>query len=269
MKLLDLEYRPVEGKTYTLFGNYSSTDEFYGIISLLCDKILEKADIPVVLHSIQKYSKRKRYLKKILKKRNDSLISCCLNLIHDDLKQFTKKTRDHLKNLSVFKIWDRRVRTTEEQYHLYMLEIELVNRLNRDAFLKAEKKISLQPYCLQDFSVSCKAVKNDFDYQCMHCSKLCFQNNLSRVMKNHDIEPYIWRGSGIKEAAKAAFLNNKTFGILGIACIAELVWGMRKCRKYNIPVIGIPLNANRCQRWFGEFYENSVDLKKLEKILTK
>ena len=50
--------------------------------------------------------------------------------------------------------------------------------------------------------------------------------------------------------------------------IPELMWGMRECRKNRIPAIGIPLNANRCVRWFGEFYQNSIDLKELERLLS-
>lgn len=128
MKAIEIEYQPIEGKTYTLFGSYSSTSEYYGIIKSLCDRIQEKAPILSVIDVIQKHASRKRYLKKILINNNDSLISYCINLINNELKQFTQKTEEHLKNLSIVKLWDRRLSTTEEQYHLYMLEIELTNR---------------------------------------------------------------------------------------------------------------------------------------------
>ena len=61
--------------------------------------------------------------------------------------------------------------------------------------------------------------------------------------------------------------KGNSFGILGIACIPELAWGMKKCMKYKIPVIGLPLNANRCKRWWGEFFPNSVDLEELQKLI--
>ena len=63
------------------------------------------------------------------------------------------------------------------------------------------------------------------------------------------------------------FRNGHSLGILGIACIPELVWGIRKCSKYKIPVVEIPLNANRCMRWFGEFFNNSINLNELEKLV--
>ncbi len=55
---------------------------------------------------------------------------------------------------------------------------------------------------------------------------------------------------------------------MGIASIPELVLGMRKCQKLNIPVVGLPLDANLRIRWMGEFHENSVNLKILEKLIS-
>jgi hypothetical protein len=71
----------------------------------------------------------------------------------------------------------------------------------------------------------------------------------------------------MKQLAKYTLMEKRTFGVLGIACIPELIWGMRRCRKNNIPVLGLPLNANRCVRWFGEFFANSIDLPELEKLI--
>jgi hypothetical protein len=149
-----------------------------------------------------------------------------------------------------------------------MLEIELTNRLFVSEFIKADKKIALMPYCLQDFTVNCKSEKNGFDYQCRHCSAECFQNHASTILKTHGIEPYIWTEGNMKQLAKYTLKERRSFGVLGIACIPELTWGMRDCRKNNIPVIGIPLNANRCMRWFGEFFPNSIDFTQLERLLS-
>ena len=263
-------YQPVEGKTYSLFGSSPSTTGYYELIRTLADRIVTRNDIVLVLDTIRRYSSRKKLLKTIIHSgETGPLIAQFLEAIHEPLKPFTIRTKEHLKELSTMnKIRDRRLATTEEQYHLYMLEIELINRLNQESFKKTDRKISLQPYCLQDFRVSCKAKDTGFDYQCLHCSKECFQNHASRLLKENNIEPYIWKGSGIKNAWKETKALGKTLGILGIACIPELVTGMRKCLKYGIPVVGLPLNANRCIRWFGEFHPNSVDLSELNRLVT-
>ena len=270
MNLNDIYYQPIQGKTYSLFGNADSTNEYYATIRSLADQILLENRIEVVLETVQKYSSRRKYLKRLATQgRSRSLISYCLNSVHSALKAYTVATRDHLKDLPLSKIWDRRLATSEEQYHLYMLEIELTNRLNRNSFLKADRKISLQPYCLQDFSVNCKASESGFDYQCKFCSKDCFQNHTSKLLEDNNVVPYVWMGASIGKAVKETNQRKQILGILGIACIPELVFGMRKCRKYQIPVVGLPLNANRCIRWFGEFHQNSIDLNQLEILVKK
>ena len=264
------EYCPVNGKTYSLFGKSDSTSGYYKTIRMLADKILDlNPDPRYLIESITKFSSKKKTLKRSLETKNSTnLLTDILNFIHPYLKKYTENTEEHLKTLSLSKIFDKRLGTTREQYHLYMLEIELTNRLFVSEFIKADKKIALMPYCLQDFSVKCKSGKNGFDFQCRHCSGKCYQNHASTTLKNHGIEPYIWMEGNMKQVAKYTLKERRSFGVLGIACVPELTFGMRDCRKNNIPVVGIPLNANRCVRWFGEFFPNSIDLVELERLLS-
>ena len=191
-----------------------------------------------------------------------------LNLIDPYLRKYTANTEEHLKQIPLSKIWDRRIATSREQYHLYMLEVELTNRLNILEFRKAGRKVALLPYCLQDFTVDCKSEKSGFDYRCRHCSVGCFQNHASNILKSNNIEPYIWMSGNMKKLAKETLSELKSFAVLGIACLPELINGMRDCRKTRIPVVGLPLNANRCIRWFGKFFQNSIDLVELRKLIS-
>jgi hypothetical protein len=270
MKPFRPDYSPVNGKTYSLFGNSGSTLEYYDTIRMLADKILENTtEIESVIENIGRFSSKKSYLRRLLKdNKTNSPISDIIQLINPYLKKYTENTEEHLRTLPSSKFWDRRLGTTREQYHLYMVEIELTNRLFASEFKKADKKIALLPYCLRDFSADCQASKNGFDYQCRQCSLKCFQNHASEILKNNNIEPYIWMGGKMKQLAKYTFKDKRTFGVLGIACIPELLWGLRNCHKNRIPVVGIPLNANRCIRWFGEFFPNSIDLNELKKLVS-
>jgi hypothetical protein len=264
------KYETIQGKTYSLFGTSRNTEGYFRLMHELADRILEiEPDIKMVIRELNEYSSKKRLLKNILNgKGPERLISNILLTISHDLEKYSQNTEMHLHQLPFWKsIWDKRLATSREQYHLYMFEIELTNRLNRAAFRKADRKIALLPHCLRDFSVDCKAVKNGFDPQCKHCSKKCFQNATSNLLEKHNIEPYIWMGGDFKKLARETIKDGKTFAVLGIACIPELTMGMRRCRKHHIPVVGIPLNANRCIRWFGEFKPNSVNLEQLEKLI--
>jgi hypothetical protein len=63
--------------------------------------------------------------------------------------------------------------------------------------------------------------------------------------------------------------EGKTVGVLGVACIPELVRGMRMCMRAGVPVIGLPLDANRCARWWGQFYPNTLNLEELDRLLKR
>lgn len=263
-------YNHIEGKTYTLFGDSVSTSEYYETIRNLADKVAYIVpDTKTLLETISKYSNGKRALKRALKKEGKgSQMDEILNLIDPFLRKYTVSTDEHLKHIPLSKILDRRIATSREQYHLYMLEAELTNRLNDKEFRKASRKIALLPYCLQDFTVTCKSEKAGFDYQCRNCSAGCYQNHTSKILRNNNIEPFIWQTGSLKQLIRETAGENVSFGVLGIACLPELINGMRDCRKYSIPVVGLPLNANRCTRWFGKFLPNSVDLAELEKLVS-
>jgi hypothetical protein len=266
---IPIPFNPIEGKTYSLFGKSNSTNEYYILIKSIADHTIEKFGNPQnLLEIIQKYSTYKRELVRISsKKETTSPISYIIHLLNLSLPDFTENVATHLKNLPILKFWDRRLSTSREQYHLYMLEIEVTNLLNIELFKKADKKIALLPYCLRDFDTECKSKPDEFDYQCRFCSKICYQNYTSRLLKENQVDAYIWMGADIKKYAKEIFKKNQSLGILGIACIPELVFGMRKCQKYQIPTIGIPLDANRCVRWMGEFHKNSINLERLELLV--
>jgi hypothetical protein len=271
MKSVRPLYSVVKGKTYSLFGDSDTTVEYFTTIRMLADKIQKDyGSISELIENLKQLSTRKRMLRKALRNdRKDKTISDILRETDCRLRKYTENTAEHLRTLKISALFDRRLATSREQYHLYMLEIELTNRLFKEKFKKADKKIALLPYCLQDFSVRCKSEKNGFDYQCRHCSSKCFQNHASEILELHDIEPYIWMGGNMKQLAKFTIKEKKTFGLLGIACIPELISGMRNCRSKNIPVLGLPLNANRCIRWFGEFFPNNIDLTELEKLVSE
>jgi hypothetical protein len=269
MKAASPGYNHLEGKTYSLFGPSDSTAEYYSTISNLADRVMiTHPDLNMLIDHLQQFSSFRKRLRHVTKNHDNSdAMKRILLLIDPPLRKYTENVEQHLKTLS-FKKWrDPRLATSREQYHLFMLEIELTNRAFAEEFRKADRKIALLPYCLQDFSVSCRSEKSVFDYQCMHCSENCFQNHASMILERNSIEPYIWSGGNLKQLARHIAKEKSTLGILGIACVPELTFGMRSVRRKGLPVVGIPLNANRCIRWFGEFFPNSVDLEQLSRLV--
>jgi hypothetical protein len=265
-------YKPVIGKTYTLFGNTGETHPYYLKIKELTDKILHYREMSEkeLLTFIQKFSLNRTSLKKATsKKSNSSELSIILEILPDSLADYISGIEQHLKTEPFHKcITDNTILSTREQYYMFMIEIELANRMNKTEFLNCHYKIALLPYCLRKALSDCKAVPDEIDYYCKGCVKDCYVNKISTILREHDIHPYIWQTIRLKPLMKQLKKKYGSTGIMGVACIVELAGGMRTCLKAGLPVIGLPLNANRCIRWMGDFYDNSVDLDELKLLVS-
>ena len=261
---------PVRGKTYTLFGHDIATGQYYTAIRQTADILMQQysLDEQQLLEYIRIFSEKKQLLKKIgSKNTGPGVLAGILRRLDEALQTYATGIEEHLRSAPVYKVLtDRRLLTTREQYYLYMLEIELVNRLNRSAFIGCKYKIALLPHCLREKLSDCKAEPDDVDYVCRGCSKTCYINLISMLLRQNNVNPYIWSRIKLSRLFRSLIYKYGQVGVLGVACIVELAWGMRLCKKAGVPVVGLPLNANRCMRWMGDFYPNSVDLNELERI---
>lgn len=263
---------PFVGKTYSLYGIGSNSDDYYEQLHIVTDQCLTNiGSMEELLSVVLNISRNKGRLKRIAGSSSTATIETLLvHKLQKEFSPFTKSVAEHLRELPLKKRWDRTLATSGEQYHLYMLEIELRNRLNAKSFLDCDTKLAFLPHCLHDLQSECQSAKRGEDYVCQGCSKVCNINTVSKILPRYGVQPYIWKTANLRSLFKKLKKEGKHPGVLGIACIPELVSGMRLCASAEIPAVGIPLDANRCGRWWeGEFYPNTVNLQQLEKLLAK
>jgi hypothetical protein len=256
--------QPVQGKTFSLFGTTDSTEGYYHAISELADTcLLLQPDRDALIAEVRRLGKRPRLARKLSAPGISSLPRSIVQNARIHLVPYTAAVKEHLAELSLLKRFDGVIAFTEEQYHLAMLEIELMNRAYGGRFWKARRKLAFLPHCLRDLKADCRAAMHDIDYTCKGCSVVCNVNAVSSLLRQNSIEPYIWMQANLKALFRKLKEGDGGLGVMGIACVPELVHGMRMCVKLGVPVVGIPLNANRCARWMGEFHPTSVDLETL------
>ena len=97
--------------------------------------------------------------------------------------------------------------------------------------------------------------------------KKCLINNASQQLKPYNVETYILSRRDIKKLFKEIKSKYYSVGIIGVACIPELFNGMRLSLSLDIPTIGIPLDGNKCARWYGKAFETSFNLEHLISLL--
>ncbi len=261
-------YTPLQGKTYSLFAEGDDSERYYAEIKRLAIVFLRCCpDEKRLLRLIQKVGKRP-WLWGLKPTRDDGQI---LKFVRKSLRQslsiYTQNVANHLKSLPLAKRMDSTLATTEEKYHLYMLEIELVNRIYKEEFKRAEFKFALIAHCLRDFRPACRSVKGDFEAVCQGCTEECFVHLGSVLLEKYGIKPYISVEMDQEKLFGRLKKEHPSIGALGIACIPELAMGMRLCIRTGIPPVGIPLNANRCARWMSQAHETSFNLEQLEELL--
>lgn len=257
------------GKTYSLYGDNDYSDSFYKDLSNVTRLALNEFNgESEFLMFLLKNSKSNRVLRKESKTNyGKTLLGKILHQADNSLSKYFTDIETHLKNLTISERCDSTLSASREQYLLYMLEIELVNRLNKKEFNLSKLKYAFLPHCLHDLDKECLSASDGTDYVCKSCSKKCSINAATKMMNSRSIKAYIWKEADLKKIFKLARSTGQSIGAFGIACIPELVNGFRLCSKYNVPSIGVPLDANRCRRWMGDFYPNSVNEKIILSLL--
>jgi len=261
-------YTSVQGKTYSLFAEGDDSEGYFAEIKRLADVFLQRwPDEKRLLGLIQKAGKSPSLLGLSTTRADRQTRQFVRKTLRQSLSIYTRKVSDHLRSLPWAKRTDSTLTTTEEQYHLYMLEIELVNRIYRDEFKGAEYKFALLAHCLRDFRPDCRSVKGDIEAVCQGCTEDCLVHLGSVLLEKYGIKPYISVEMDQERLFKKLKQEHPSIGALGIACIPELAMGMRLCLRSGIPPVGIPLNANRCARWMTQAQETSFNLEQLEELL--
>jgi len=263
---------PFAGQTYSLYCDSDSTDDYFETIRQVADLCLEKfaGAVEPGEQGENGETNDKKLLAWVRKesKRGKVQAGALEEILKTSLSKYTTNVRAHLKSLTFFKRFDRTLRTTVGQYHLYMLEIELVNRIYTAAFNGCEYKFALLPHCLSDFRLKCLSVPGDIEQVCKRCTKECYINLGSHLLKEYNINPYISVTMDQGKLLKEVKARHRSVGVLGIACVPELAMGMRLAISLGMPVVGVPLDANRCARWMNKAYENSFNLKEVEYLLS-
>lgn len=260
-------YKAVSGKTYSLFGVDRSTDLYFRTVRAVAESLLVRCpDQRSLLFHVQKAGGM-RFRKGSGYTPDDALIAHIRKTLHDALHPYTRAVKEHLKSISISQRFDKTIRTREDVYHLYMLEIELVNRAYRKAFRESTYKFALFPHCLRDFRSRCDSVPGDMEHVCMGCTEDCFIRLGSRLLEKYGIQPYISVTMDQEKLFTRLKAEHPSVGALGVACVPELVHAMRLCIKLGISPVGIPLNANRCARWMKQAHETSFSLEELEDLV--
>ena len=156
----------------------------------------------------------------------------------------------------------------EVEYHLNMVGAEILNRAFRNTFLKTKDKIIFLPacMCLKTYS-ECRKKKTDKGFICMGCCGNCKVNILNKIGEKHNFKVYVVPHESSVFSGKGDTIYGD-IGIVGIACVLNLIEGGLKARNLNLVPQCVILDYCGCKNhWHRHGIETDINYKKLFEIL--
>lgn len=152
------------------------------------------------------------------------------------------------------------------EYHLNMVGAEILNRAFRKDFLKAPNKKLILPACMRYKGENgCKAKTTEEGYVCSHCEDRCRVNELTKLGEMKGFEVLIIPHAS--SAFKKLNIEYGKVGIVGVACILNLLEGGYKARRLNMIPQCVILDYCGCKNhWDDKGIVTDINLDKLKKI---
>lgn len=158
-------------------------------------------------------------------------------------------------------------RHTPAEYHVNMVCAEILRREQEPAFKNSAKKMVVVPRCLCSDPEGCGAKQDGELFTCTHCNDECPLNQISSICDRYNAELItLAHSSGFSSWIDSPDRVANT-GIIGVACVANLVEGGLEAQNRRIPVSCIPLDHPGCCHWHEKYEGSQMNLEALEELL--
>lgn len=153
------------------------------------------------------------------------------------------------------------------EYHLNMVGAEIMNRAYREDFIKTKHKAILLPACIRKgVDGTCKAQSDKGILYCVGCYSDCEVNKIKGLGKTYGYEVLIIPHESAAFSDKT--IKEGELGIIGIACITNLLSGGWKAKTLGLPAQCVLLDYCGCKNhWDNEGFPTSINIEQLQKIM--
>lgn len=148
----------------------------------------------------------------------------------------------------------------ESEYHLNMVGAEILNRSLKKEFEKTDEKILLLPTCMSLRGSACRAKVLNGDLSCTHCTPACNISRATREMTKKGIRTVLIRHSSSFSKWLEPWSHQKTTGLIGVACVLNLLAGGFEMKRLGIPSQCIFLNHPGCRKHWKSGNPSEIDL---------
>lgn len=156
------------------------------------------------------------------------------------------------------------------EYHLNMVGAEIMSRACRIAFLSRPRKMVVLPLCMRaGLGAGCKARETALGLQCAGCAANCRVNRLTILGREHGFEVlFIPHQSSLFATGTQAPATRAELGVIGVACVVNLLAGGWQLRAMGIPPQCVILDYCSCKsHWHATGFPTDINCAQLMRVL--
>ncbi|MGF7117069.1 DUF116 domain-containing protein [Methanobacterium oryzae] len=154
----------------------------------------------------------------------------------------------------------------EVEYHMNMVGAEIMNRAFKNEFNERPRKALLLPGCMRRSQEFCKAEETKLGLRCTGCMKNCNINTLRDIGDKNRFEVYVISHES-SAFSKSKQKDRDELGIIGVACISNLIAGGWKSNSLGIPAQCVLLDSASCQNhWDSHGIPTNINIEYMMKL---
>lgn len=196
------------------------------------------------------------------------------NSSEEKLGSYTENVERYLNETRPGRYWHEDVifcGRRRVEYHLNMVGAEIMNRAFRKAFLGTDRKLLLLPACMRLLPGSkCRAVSSGKNAGCVGCTSECQVNQLVQLGKKLKFDvAVVSHESSISSSKGRDLLLDENTGVIGVACVLNLISGGWMLQESGIPAQCVLLDYCGCRNhWHNEGIPTAINVNRLKSILS-
>jgi len=185
------------------------------------------------------------------------------------LRQYTANVDNFLAEKHGDHLWNEDVifcGRKEVEYHLNMVGAEIMNRAFNQEFESRPRKALLLPGCMRISEVICKSEETKLGLRCIGCVKNCNVHQLTDMGEIYGFEVYVisHESSAFSKSSKE---DREELGIIGVACVSNLIAGGWKSDSLGIPAQCVLLDSASCKNhWDSNGIPTGINIDHLMKL---
>ena len=154
------------------------------------------------------------------------------------------------------------------EYIMNMIGADILNRNMKKDFEAKKYKAVLLPTCMRNEENICKAKSDGKELVCASCSDSCNVGLVSAAMKKYSVKVYLIPHSSDFSRFLVKWKNNSETGLVGVACVLNLLTGGYEMKRLGITSQCVFLNYCGCRKhWSKEGIRTEININRLIELV--